>query len=177
MTLGTRPSGTPKRSGLDAWSAERHPSLLQKTPASTACKPPFKTGLPVRASQRCQYRDAHHSVLRWPESHLHSSTGDPLPHLSPTAVRARSACRQQGTGAERPFPLSQDPRTEAAGRCIELPQPGAQQRGRNVPLALWLPEVRWAPRQSAEGRRRASLSHRAGGRVGLGVGAERRAAD
>ena len=52
-------------------------------------------------------------------------------------------------------------------------QSGARQRGRNAPLALWLPELRWAPRQSGEGQRRASL----GGGAGLEVGAERRAAD
>ena len=70
------------------WSAERLPSLLHKTPASIACKPPFKTGLPVHGSQRSQHRDAHHSVPGWPASHLHSSTGACLPHLSPVAMRA-----------------------------------------------------------------------------------------
>ena len=100
------------------------------------------------------------------------SSPEPRGHEGPTPHAGIMALGQKG----RSLP-PRTPEREADSRCIELPQPGAQQRGRNAPLALWLPELRWAPRQSGEGQRRASLSHRAGGGVGRGVGVERRAAD
>lgn len=129
MTLGTQPSGIPKRRGLDAWSAERHPSLLQDTclhcvqatlqdrcPAH-ALKGP-STGLPTAQSLGGQRPIAH------------SSTEARLPHLSPAAMRASLRVQESGHWGRKALPSLPGPRggrrpegaSSYAARCPASPQ-------------------------------------------------------
>ena len=98
MTLGTQPSGIPKRRGLDTWSAKRHPSLLQDT-----CLHCVQATLQDRCSHCTQQ---HRSPPSSPEPRRHEGIS---PHAGIRAL-----------GQKGPSLPPRTPGREAAGRCIEL---------------------------------------------------------
>ena len=100
---------------------------LSKVPAQ-GCPPLSPWGASVPPAQQ------HRSPPSSPEPRGHEG---PAPHAGIRAL-----------GQKGPSLPPRTPGREAASRCIELPQPGAQERGRNSPLALWL---QWAPHQSRGG--------------------------